>query len=90
MPYIPQEERKQFVPSLYTLKQTIRTKGQLNYVITMACLQFLGDAPRYDNYQDMVGTLECVKLEFYTRRVAAYEREKEKLNGDLVNRNTDS
>ena len=57
--------------------------GQLNYAITVECLSFLGGAPTYSDYNEVIGALECCKLEFYRRAVAPYEDKKIIENGDV-------
>lgn len=83
MPYIPEPERK------YVEQYGPRTIGQLNYVITTAVLKWLdyqaGTRGRVDYtlLDEAVGVLECAKLEFYARRVRAYEEAKIQENGDV-------
>lgn len=59
------------------------TGGDLNFIITKLCLEFAGDAPRYETYNTIIGALESCKLEFYRRAVAPYEDTKIKENGDV-------
>jgi len=49
----------------------------------MLCLDYLPPKPSYSDYNALVGVLECAKLEFYRRAVAAYEDKKIKENGDV-------
>lgn len=84
MPYIKQDER----PTLYTgvsdLIKHVKTSGQLNYVITVLCQKFLEKTDKkYEDYNKIMGVLECAKQEFYRRAVVPYEEEKIKLNGDV-------
>ena len=78
MPYIKQE-----------LREAIRaggkaeSPGELNYALTLLCLDYLGDAPKYQSFNDVIGALECCKLELYRRRVAPYEDVKISENGDV-------
>lgn len=57
--------------------------GKLNYVITKLCLDYLPDAPRYVDYNEVIGVLECAKLELYRRAVAPYEDKKCVENGEV-------
>lgn len=72
------------------------TPGALNYMITRLCQVFSkrknseptyakrkNSKPTYADYNEIIGVLECAKLEFYRRAVAAYEDEKIKENGDV-------
>lgn len=78
MPYVNQEAREYL-----DLFLAPRTEGELNYTITMECKRFLGSNPNYARFNTVIGVLECAKLEFYRRAVAAYEDEKIKENGDV-------
>lgn len=63
-----------------------QTLGQLNYVVTQACLAYLkacGPAPSYAMLNAAIGMLECAKLEFYRRVAAPYEDRKLHDNGDV-------
>jgi hypothetical protein len=82
MPYIKQSDRE----TLQAIKPT--TAGELNYMITCLCLGFLevnGNEPGYSGYNEVIGALECCKLEFYRRAVVPYEKKKIKENGDVYN-----
>lgn len=77
MPYLPAERRMMaFVDP--------ETPGDLNYALTITCLDFLSNTEgRYADYATVVGALECAKLEFYRRAVAVYEDECIERNGDV-------
>ena len=81
MPYIPFKERHFVTPkTIYTPLDP----GSLNFAITQLVLDYLANrGTRYSILNEVVGVLECAKLEFYRRAVAAYEDEKCKLNGDV-------
>jgi hypothetical protein len=76
MPYIEQKDRER-------ARTEPRTAGELNYAITRLVLGFLGDSPRYQNFNDAIGALEGAKLELYRRVVAPYEDRKIVENGDV-------
>jgi hypothetical protein len=59
------------------------TAGELNYAITMLVKSYLGASPNYQRFNDALGALEGCKLELYRRKVAPYEEEKIKVNGDV-------
>jgi len=90
MPYISHHGKDELKPILktllkwvkdYTLEDTWKNTGNLNYIITQILLEM---RPRkYSDYNALVGVLECCKLEFYRRAVAAYEDEKIQENGDV-------
>lgn len=62
------------------------TAGELNYVITTIVNRYLiNKGKNYSNYNEVVGVLECAKLELYRRLVAPYENVKAKKNGEVYN-----
>ncbi len=64
-----------------------RRKGHANYVITQLLRKAWGvdtaAGESYSNYADVIGTLECAKLELYRRWVADYEDKAIAKNGDV-------
>ena len=57
--------------------------GDLNYIITMILSKALGENPNYARLNEIMGVLECCKLEMYRRKVAKYEDQKISENGDV-------
>ena len=81
MPYIKPEHRAKLpVPDFDT-----QTPGELNYVLTKVCLDYIEDegGVGYTTLNDVVGALECCKLEMYRRLIGPYEDKKIALNGDV-------
>lgn len=78
MPYIEPEARRELTPDAVPT-----TAGALNYMITRLCLRFLGRRRSYADYNEVVGVLESVKLEFYRRAMVPYEEYKISVNGDV-------
>lgn len=80
MPYIKREARLEI-----DLDNRIpATAGELNYAITRLVHEYMRTwGEDYQNYNDCIGALEGAKLELYRRRVAPYEDEKIKSNGDV-------
>ena len=88
MPYIEPEHRKDLEGDLKGIQTgllwfTEKGPGYLNYVITKILVRWLGPNPNYAKYNEVIGALECVKLELYRRQVAAYEEKKCLINGDV-------
>lgn len=88
MPYIPSRNRAEilklideFTTDVSLIESGIGV-GTLNFVITNLILKCV-HSECHKSYNEMVGLLECVKLEFYRRAVAKYEDEKVKENGDV-------
>lgn len=63
----------------------IETPGDLNFAITKMIRWYLDEVKNhdYESYNEVVGVLECCKLEFYRRMAAPYEEEKIDENGDV-------
>ena len=82
MPYIVDRRRKDIYEKGIKL---VGTSGELNFWITTNCLDYLdqGGSVTYGAINEVIGVLECVKLEMYRRLAAPYEDEKIKENGDV-------
>lgn len=86
MPYIKPDDRLKFDEGLNSLVEALGEKwkaGELNYVISELVWELFGNDKNYQRANDIMGALEGAKLEFYRRRVAPYEDEKIKQNGDI-------
>ena len=86
MPYIPRAKRDDVDPYSYSrdTQRDPENAGELNYVITRICLNYLKTTQtNYQRMNDVVGVLECLKLEFYRRKVSFYEDQKHAENGDV-------
>lgn len=74
MPYIKPELRD----------KTPQNAGMLNYRLTRLLLWYLkAKGESYQTYNDIIGVLECAKLELYRRKVQHYENQKCRENGDV-------
>jgi hypothetical protein len=81
MPYVKKTER----PRLDAGGEPT-TAGELNYTVTRTIDAYLArKGINYANLNEVIGVLECAKLELYRRIVAAYEDEKiaDPANGDV-------
>ena len=87
MPYIRKSDREflqQITDAINFAEQVPDNPGELNYLITTLCLNYLHNNDiSYRTYNDIIGALECAKLELYRRRVASYENLKISENGDV-------
>lgn len=80
MPYIDQEARVR----LADIGSDPETAGELNYLITRTCTNYATlRGHRYTTYNEIVGVLECAKLEMYRRLIGPYEDTKIEENGDV-------
>jgi len=84
MPYICSKDRERFDQAAI-LGLKAQSVGDLNYILTMVCLGFLAkNKPNhYKDYNDVIGALECCRLELYRKKVIPYENQKIKENGDV-------
>ena len=57
--------------------------GEVNYVISTIIWKLFDADRRYTTGNNLVGVLECVKQEFYRRKLAPYEDIKIQENGDI-------
>lgn len=86
MPYIKQEERKEIDKAIDSFE--IYSPGQLNYAITRMAMKYVkeqksGRSISYSNINEIIGVLECAKLEFYRAIAAPYEEIKIQENGKV-------
>lgn len=88
MPYIDAARREEFEVDT-DFVPTPETPGELNYVLTVAVKNYLelrhfeNGRISYSDYNEVIGVLECMKLEIYRRLVAPYEDKKIEENGDV-------
>ena len=92
MPYIRQEKRSEIENELDQLiikflesEVEVGTAGRLNYLISSITGAILNNDERisYTRINELIGVLECAKLELYRRVAAPYEDDKSRLNGDV-------
>jgi hypothetical protein len=83
MPYIKEYDR------MYILETTIgsytpHTVGDLNFAISTILSSYIKlNGLSYSNINNLIGVLECAKLELYRRVASPYEDEKIIENGDV-------
>lgn len=92
MPYIIRDKRNILNPAIEQLVDGLRQlesddeqnnfEGNVNYAITKL-LVLAYQKNNYRDINDVVGALECAKLEFYRRRAAPYEDQKSFDNSDV-------
>jgi hypothetical protein len=80
LPYIKKHERE----ILDSNKRSAHSAGELNYGITNMIIEyFYENGTNYQTFNDVVGVLECAKLELYRRKIGSYEDAKINDNGDV-------
>ncbi len=91
MPYITKELREQLDPSIELLFAELdymgdskNLAGLMNYSISALISKLLDTKGlNYHNINELIGMLECAKLELYRRVASPYEDDKIKSNGDV-------
>ena len=80
MPYVDPEARQRLNNG-----GSPETSGELNYAITKLVDEYLirKGGIRYANLNEVIGVLECAKLELYRRVAAPYEDKKVAESGDV-------
>lgn len=77
MPYIPKSQRQ-------TAMEEPLTAGDLNYKLTRIAYNYLKKkGVSYASMNEVIGVLECMKLELYRRIAVPYENWKKEQNGDV-------
>lgn len=85
MPYISQESKEKVDRGLVALGLSeFECAGDLNYAIHQLIAKYIDqNNSSYQTYNDIVGVLDCAKMEIYRRLVAKYEDNKVEENGDV-------
>ena len=80
MPYVDKEARVRLDGAAAP-----QNAGELNYVITRCVDEYLiqKGSLRYANINEVIGVLECAKLELYRRIAVPYEDGKKEASGDV-------
>ncbi len=79
MPYIKKEDKLRLADTGAPM-----TPGELNFAITAIIIAYVKrEGKSYQTLNNVVGALECAKLEFQRRVVAPYEDVKIRENGDV-------
>jgi hypothetical protein len=80
MPYITPDRKT----AIIMCGEDPANAGELNFIVTEACIDYLKiRGISYTNLNEVIGVLECAKLEFYRRLAAPYESIKMAQNGDV-------
>lgn len=93
MPYIKQEQRELVKSDIDRIANEIakmqfddpevNVEGVVNYVISRL-LETVYTTPSYREINDVIGVLECAKMEYYRKNAAPYEDQKEQENGPVT------
>ena len=90
MTYIQKNDRVLYDQLITSLSKAVKVgggtdnlAGQLNYVITKLLKSVYGEKINYKSHNEIIGMLDCCKMEWYRRQTSPYEDEKIKTNGDV-------
>jgi hypothetical protein len=92
MPYIRDDKRKQIESELDQLiikfldtEEEGGTAGRFNYLVSSIMGAILNNDERvsYARINELIGVLECAKMELYRRVATPYEDDKSRINGDV-------
>jgi hypothetical protein len=85
MPYI-----KEGVRASIDLYAKTKNTGELNYKVSQLIDYYIDDHKlSYQTLNDVIGVLECLKMEVYRRIAVPYEDKKIDENGDVFTCDTD-
>lgn len=81
MPYVSRDVRAELRA---TLDRMPENAGELNFLLTSLVDDYLmQDKTNYQRINEVIGVLECAKLELYRRIAVPYEDKKKHINGDV-------
>lgn len=86
MPYISQEDRAKYDEEIYALAEKLVDvpAGHVNYAISkMFSIMINLSGESYATYNELVGVLECAKLELFRTKIGRYENKRIEENGGL-------
>ena len=79
MPYIPKSEKVKVDQD-----NLITNAGQFNYALNQVISIYIDQNEfNYQTCNDIIGAMECAKMELYRRLLAPYEDKKILQNGDV-------
>jgi hypothetical protein len=83
MPYIMKKAKERLLDS--GGYEEFDNIGEVNYTITTILHDYIEQkGMRYSTINDLIGVLECAKMELYRRIAVPYEDVKIKENGDVL------
>ena len=84
MPYIKDKDRVKFQGPAIEIANLAECAGDLNYAITIIMHSYLKKKSlNYANLNELIGMMECCKLELYRKVASPYEDIKATENGDI-------
>ena len=85
MPYIAKSQKEKIDKGLIALNLSeFKDAGSLNYAVHKLIAQYFSQNEQdYQSFNDVIGVLDCAKMEIYRRLIAEYEEKKILQNGDV-------
>lgn len=83
MPYIKENDRDFFNPSLDEIVDSIQNPGDVCYCVYYMLKKVFEKDKKFKTISSLIGEIECAKMEFYRRIVVPYEDKKIIENGDI-------
>ena len=84
MPYIKKENRAHFDEVIHKISSNVTCEGDLNYIFTsLIHKEIEKKGLNYQTANNLIGMLECCKLELYRVIAAPYEDIKKQENGNV-------
>jgi len=85
MPYIARSQKEKVDKGLIALNLSeLKDAGSLNYAVHKLIAQYFSQNEQdYQSFNDVIGVLDCAKMEIYRRLIAEYEEKKILQNGDV-------
>lgn len=90
MPYIKKERRDKYTKYIDELTKLfinngkdVPLLGEVNYVFSRIIWNIFDNNKSYISGNNLMGVVECIKQEFYRRKLSKLEDEKIKSNGDI-------
>lgn len=87
MPYITQGDRAKYTKALVQLIEKLDDEdfnpGHMNYIMSKIAKSAFDAKPSYSTVNTIMGVFASASAEFYRKRAAVLEDEKEKLNGSI-------
>jgi hypothetical protein len=78
------EDRIKFEEPVQKLADNIETDGDLNYCISLLMHKILQKrGKKYQNMNNIMGAIDCAKMEFYRTVASPYEDIKKEENGSV-------
>jgi hypothetical protein len=84
MPYIKKDDRTKLNNRISEISELINGDGELNYAVSLLLhKQLVKRGICYQNMNNLMGSIDCAKMEFYRTVIVPYEDKKRNENGSV-------